>query len=189
MSFSFSPYLAKTCWKNKRNASVQSSLLDCDLPCILCFNTALSCSYFDIIKPTTYTITLHFTNKHTAKWIEETVPENWPKHLSISLERTLKTVLYFSLETFGTPAIKMVDRKLSPNFTGASAAKETTQGQVWNAMAFGCVSWGWFELKLGVVTWKVQLGVFCSFCGLDLYGWDMSTIHATLTPGDWEINV
>ena len=28
------------------------------------------------------------------------------------------------------------------------------------------------------------------FCGLDLYGWDMSTIHATLTPGgDWEINV
>ena len=28
------------------------------------------------------------------------------------------------------------------------------------------------------------------FWGLDLYGWDMSTIHATLTPGgDWEINV
>ncbi len=28
------------------------------------------------------------------------------------------------------------------------------------------------------------------FCGLDLYGWDVWTIHATLTPGgDWEINV
>ena len=34
------------------------------------------------------------------------------------------------------------------------------------------------------MTWWV------GFCGLDLYGWNMSTIHSTLTPrGDWEINV
>ena len=108
MSFSLSPYLAKTC------LSVPSSLLYCDLPCVLCFNASLSCFF-------TYTITLHFTNKHAPKWIEEIVPENWPRHLLISLERTLKSLSYFSLETFGTPAIKMVDGKLSSNFTGASA--------------------------------------------------------------------